>query len=63
MVFAERVARDIEQVWQNCATFNEPGSAVARLGLKAKTLVEESWVSEGLPLPSGGAADNGRRLQ
>ena len=47
---AERVAAEIEQVWKNCAKFNEPGSEVAQLGLTARGVLQELWSSEGLPI-------------
>ena len=61
---AERVAGDIEQVWLNCATFNVPGSEVARLGEDARAALESAWAAEGLPpLPELAAANAARHVK
>ena len=50
---AEAVAADVALVWHNCQQYNQPGSAIDQLRVKAQQAFEQAWARAQLPFSSG----------
>lgn len=59
-VLAAEAAADMQQVWLNCAAYNEDGSEMFEAGRAAEAELAALCVAAGLPTP-GDAAARGRR--
>ena len=51
---AGQVAADIQLVWDNCDSFNEPGSYISQRGVAAEQMLAEALLAAGLLDPAAG---------
>lgn len=53
------VWRDVESIWSNCLTFNDPTSDLAAAAMACQTAIRTRWVGAGLPLRSSSIGGGG----